>query len=61
MPRAALALYATAFLALAHSARAQSVPPSRPADRAEHHEFTIENFRTESGVTLPKVRMVYGT
>ena len=30
-------------------------------DRAEHHEFTIENFRTESGVTLPKATIVYGT
>ena len=61
MPRAALALSVTAFITLAYSARAQSVPPSRPADRAEHHEFTIENFRTESGVTLPQARIVYGT
>jgi homoserine O-acetyltransferase len=30
-------------------------------DRAEHHEFTIENFKTESGVTLPKAVIVYGT
>jgi homoserine O-acetyltransferase/O-succinyltransferase len=30
-------------------------------DRAEHHEFTIENFRTESGVVLPKAIVVYGT
>jgi homoserine O-acetyltransferase len=30
-------------------------------DRAEHHQFTIENFRTESGVTLPKAIVVYGT
>src|SRR5258708_4885267 len=28
---------------------------------AEHHEFAIDNFRTESGVTLPKARVVYGT
>src|SRR4029077_20352914 len=28
---------------------------------AEHHEFVIDNFRTESGVTLPKARVVYGT
>ena len=28
---------------------------------AEHHEFVIDNFRTESGVTLPKARIVYGT
>ncbi|MEP7347989.1 MAG: alpha/beta fold hydrolase [Gemmatimonadaceae bacterium] len=30
-------------------------------DRAEHHEFVIENFLTESGVTLPQARIVYGT
>jgi homoserine O-acetyltransferase len=27
----------------------------------ERHEFVIADFRTESGVTLPKVRLVYGT
>lgn len=27
----------------------------------EAHEFTIANFKTESGVTLPQVRVVYGT
>jgi len=27
----------------------------------ERHEFIITNFRTESGVTLPQVRIVYGT
>ena len=30
-------------------------------DRAEHHEFTIENFRTESGTVLPRATIVYGT
>jgi homoserine O-acetyltransferase len=30
-------------------------------DRAEHHEFTIENFRTESGTVLPRATVVYGT
>ena len=35
---------------------AQSAPHA-----AEHHEFVIDNFRTESGVTLPKARIVYGT
>src|SRR3954464_9397920 len=30
-------------------------------DRAEHHEFAIDNFRTESGVVLPKAIVVYGT
>ena len=27
----------------------------------ERHEFVISNFRTESGVTLPQARVVYGT
>ena len=31
----------------------------RPA--AERHEFVIANFHTESGVTLPQARIVYGT
>src|SRR6266516_3266048 len=35
-------------------------PPQAP-HAAEHHEFVIDNFRTESGVTLPKARVVYGT
>jgi homoserine O-acetyltransferase len=30
-------------------------------DRAEHHEFVIAGFHTESGVTLPRARIVYGT
>ncbi len=30
-------------------------------DRAEHHEFVIQNFHTESGVTLPAAHIVYGT
>jgi homoserine O-acetyltransferase len=51
---AALALAATAGSAL----RAQA-PPAPHA--AEHHEFTIDNFHTESGATLPKARIVYGT
>ena len=34
--------------------------PLLPA-QPERHEFTIENFRTESGVTLPKAIVVYGT
>ena len=36
-------------------------PPAAPPHAAEHHEFVIDNFRTESGVTLPKARIVYGT
>src|SRR5580765_2362056 len=39
-------------------------PPAAPVPAphaAEHHEFVIDNFKTESGVTLPKARVVYGT
>jgi homoserine O-acetyltransferase/O-succinyltransferase len=46
-------------LAAAGVARTQNATQTPHA--AEHHEFTIENFRTESGVTLPKARVVYGT
>jgi homoserine O-acetyltransferase/O-succinyltransferase len=35
---------------------AQSTPVA-----AEQHEFVIQNFRGESGVTLPQARVVYGT
>ena len=31
------------------------------AIKGERHEFAISNFRTESGVTLPKALIVYGT
>jgi homoserine O-acetyltransferase len=30
-------------------------------ESGEAHEFIIPNFKTESGVTLPKARVVYGT
>src|SRR5215469_1174540 len=30
-------------------------------DSAQHREFVIDNFRTESGVTLPHARIAYGT
>ncbi|HLG98083.1 MAG TPA: alpha/beta fold hydrolase [Bryobacteraceae bacterium] len=29
--------------------------------KAERHEFSIANFHTESGITMPQVRVVYGT
>src|SRR5947207_2530917 len=45
------------FVAASFGARAQNPPPHA----AEHHEFLIDNFRTESGVTLPRARVVYGT
>ncbi len=31
------------------------------ADAPQQHEFVIANFKTESGVTLPQARVVYGT
>jgi len=36
--------------------------PKRPRRDAEpiQHEFVIKNFKTESGVTLPEARIVYG-
>src|SRR5947208_497102 len=30
-------------------------------EKGEQHEFVIANFKTESGVTLPQARVVYGT
>jgi len=39
-----------------HAQNAQNAPHA-----AEHHEFVIDNFHTESGATLPKARVVYGT
>ena len=35
--------------------------PSSNAQKPERHEFVISNFKTESGVTLPQARVVYGT
>ena len=58
LPFAAL-LGATTHVAAAQDSAATRVS-ARP-DRAEHHEFVIENFRTESGVVLPRARVVYGT
>jgi homoserine O-acetyltransferase len=63
---AALALVLAGIGALAASGRATTLVtaaqnPSQTVDRADHREFVIDNFRTESGVTLPKARLVYGT
>ena len=49
-----------AAVVLVASAVQGQAAPAR-VDRAEHHEFVIANFRTESGVTLPRARVVYGT
>src|SRR5271154_1793689 len=34
---------------------------NRVVEKPERHEFVISNFHTESGVTMPQVRVVYGT
>jgi len=39
---------------------AQDAASAKPQP-SERHEFVIANFKTESGVTLPQVRVVYGT
>jgi len=31
------------------------------AEKPVRHEFTLSNFKTESGVTMPQVHVVYGT
>src|SRR5258707_15337449 len=49
------------FLLVAAPATAHAQNAQRPPDRAEHHEFVLANFKTESGVTLPKAVVVYGT
>ena len=36
-------------------------PASAKKQEPERHEFVIANFKTESGVTLPQARVVYGT
>jgi homoserine O-acetyltransferase len=51
------------FLLLFLGAQALNAQESKPAKapEAERHEFVIANFKTESGVTLPQARIVYGT
>ena len=48
-------------LSLLAAASAGAQTPAQPPHAAEHHEFVIDNFHTESGATLPKARIVYGT
>ena len=47
------------FLATQPLIGQQSEPEKAP--QSEAHEFKIANFKTESGVTLPQARIVYGT
>jgi homoserine O-acetyltransferase len=48
------------LLVVSQSLLAQTAP-ARTAPTSEQHEFVIANFHTESGVTLPQARVVYGT
>jgi homoserine O-acetyltransferase len=34
---------------------------NKEPEKGQKHEFAIANFKTESGVTLPQARIVYGT
>jgi homoserine O-acetyltransferase len=45
---------------VAHPVLAQEAAGSK-VRTGERHEFVIANFKTESGVVLPKARVVYGT
>lgn len=48
------------FLFLSPALFAQDTTTTKP-ETGERHEFVVTNFRTESGVTLPQARLVYGT
>ena len=48
-------LLATSFAAVTSFASAAA------QDRAEHHTFVMDRFAFESGVTVPNVKVVYGT
>ena len=55
-----LLLSAQMFAVLSAAADAQDAKTEK-APPSEKHEFVIANFKTESGVTLPQARIVYGT
>ncbi len=55
-----LSVVAVVLATTAGSAVRAQAPAPAPHS-AEHHEFVIDNFHTESGATLPKARIVYGT
>jgi homoserine O-acetyltransferase len=48
------------FLGLVSCASAQEAAKSA-LEKPERHEFVMENFKTESGVILPRAVVVYGT
>jgi homoserine O-acetyltransferase/O-succinyltransferase len=59
MKRFAL-LVLTSQILVAHALHAQQATDPK-APPSERHEFIVANFKTESGLTLPQARIVYGT
>ena len=55
-----LLFFLFALLAAPASAQTARAPAARP-ESVGPKEFTISNFRTESGTVLPKAIVVYGT
>jgi len=51
---------AVLLLLISQTLIAQEAAKNKP-EPSERHEFVITNFKTESGVTLPQARVVYGT
>jgi homoserine O-acetyltransferase len=49
------------LLAAASLASLLSLAPAAAQDRAVHHTFVMDRFTFESGVTVPNVRVDYGT
>ena len=56
-----LILFLSASLAMGVPGVSAQNSPDAKAAKAERHEFVVENFKTESGVTLPRALVVYGT
>jgi len=55
-----LILFLSASLAMGLPGVFAQNSPDAKAVKAERHEFVVENFKTESGVTLPRALVVYG-
>jgi len=60
MMRKLILLLSAPLIFCAQAVFSQDAPAAK-ALTAERHEYVIENFKTESGITLPQARVVYGT
>ena len=60
-PRRRLFLLLAILQAFVSAVSAAQDAGDKQALKSERHEFVIANFKTESGVTLPQARVVYGT